>query len=492
MGACHVGFIPVVLFLCGRYLRRSLLPLSLALTFFTGAAWANPPGCTWYTPPTQKPTLVKKYGLMNWGGGLVVPYNYSSRAAVCAVGYYGFSTYGTSCVGYGAGQYCLNSGNPPSCLPVMEITVAGYCDSGYTLSGGVCVLNNADLAACPTVTCTAGTSAGSAVFTVNDADFGSPVCYQGCMVDTSGVTGGLSSGGQTTFGGDFKQSGATCAANDKGTTAMTTGNPPGPSASPKYNCVTASDGSVYCENRQKPGCGTVNGKEYCADQFSPTSGTCVYFGKDNFVCSSSNPPTKTTPINPPTVAGQSPPSVRVRVKLPGDGVGGTPGDGPGGWTGNIPANGGDYNGTGNGQDPGGDPNSPGNKPTDPNAAGCGRGDACESTQQAVLSKLGEIKDGLSPGSGSYDLAGFGTVQTYGEAVANFKNIVAAGPLGQLAAVSVSDSGGSCPTYDIPVGFLATSYTLDAHCTIASQWGSALATIMMVFWAIIALRIFFSA
>lgn len=242
-----------------------------------------------------------------------------------------------------------------------------------------------------------------------------PECYMGCQVDTGNhIKLGSVAGGVYKYGGDWYMTGSTCSSvNDRWEEPINADLPPpinaeAPPNSPDFFCITDSKGNDFCTERFKPGCGTVNGKEYCASDFAVNKGECHFFGKAGFICSG-NPTTKAAPVNPPQVPN-NPPEKTVGIQLPGGGAAGVAG--PGVWTGNAQAQGGMYPGDQTlGDTSGGDGTGTGN----PRPGGTGSGTqnvtfdksglATDSNQTTMIGKLGEIKDAIGDLTGSGSLSG---------------------------------------------------------------------------------------
>ncbi len=235
-------------------------------------------------------------------------------------------------------------------------------------------------------------------------------CYMGCKVDTGNhIKLGAVAGGVFKYGGDWYRTGEPCSSSaDRYAEPINADLPPpinaeAPPNSPDFFCITDSKGNDFCTERFKPGCGTVNGKEYCASDFAVDKGECHFFGKAGFICSG-NPTTKAPPVNPPQVP-DNPPEKTVGLQLPGGGAAGVPG--PGAWSGNAQAQGGMYPGNQTlGDDAGGDGSG---NPKPGSGSGTVQFDksglATESTQAGILGTLGEIKNQLGEfGNGAGGLA----------------------------------------------------------------------------------------
>lgn len=174
------------------------------------------------------------------------------------------------------------------------------CPTGYNNLNSttlLCSLYDPNIAPCPP--CATGVYKGNGQLTPYN---GQPLCFGGCKIDIKGVGAGLGDA----MGGDWYSTGTSCTdPNPIGT--LNTSNPPSTPQSIKYNCVE-STGKKLCFDRQKPGCGTLNGKEFCADKIlnSPGVGRCIFVGSSGYVCGNT----------PPTIAGEPIPTQDFKTSIP--------------------------------------------------------------------------------------------------------------------------------------------------------------------------------
>lgn len=249
---------------------------------------------------------------------------------------------------------------------------AGYVKaSNHSYSLPLCNLSNVQNVECPPVSCTAGKSLG---FGSSDSASGA-ACFAGCEIGFKGLTAAqkdVVDGHVGQYTGEFEQNGNQCT---EATNPPPAPDPYGP------NCVTNGSSSL-CINNVKPGCGLLNGKEFCADEL-PSNGACIFVGSSGYVCGGSNTP-------PPAPNNEPPPVPLFPIAVPVQDPNGLPPNGaPPAANGGVP---------GPGQMPGTAGTYPG-----PSGSGVktGTGDvdlsgiAQESTLQTVRGFLQSIKDSLT-------------------------------------------------------------------------------------------------
>lgn len=218
------------------------------------------------------------------------------------------------------------------------------CPVGYTLSPPKCNLTDIGSVACTTVNpCTKGTYFGMGRLFVNKLDYvqtGS-ACFNGCKLYTKqtlaiwGLNQESPSENLVPLVGDFFSTGELCQDSVDGTLNKynETTNPQGPSEpaknpselpNPKINCITDANGSNVCLDRQKPGCGFVNDKAFCADDIlqKPGVGLCTFVGSSGYICA--DPPKPENPTNPPPIVGEPPPVQDGELMIPVKGPDGQP------------------------------------------------------------------------------------------------------------------------------------------------------------------------
>lgn len=362
----------------------------LFLVFFSHFVIAGPANCPDYNPPTTT-TGTLKYYFGPWGSGTNcsngdVSYENICRVAASAGGQTYISSTPTQCK-LSAGTYSLYT--------------CSSCPSGYTYQNGTCVLTNVSLVTCPPNSCTAGTSVGLA------AEANSLVCYNGCVVKVRGMSAAELDTSGTQIGiklAEWQQTGSQCLTG--GSVPISVGMPD-PN---KSNCITNGPKQL-CISTTKPGCGTVNGKEWCPDKVGcgtvngqrvcvPDDGGCTPSGGLDFACTKNATP-------PPAPANEPPPVVDFKVNVPVQNgpapSGGTPTNGAMPKTdgsdigGTAPVIIGHYPGTsGNGTN-GGNPGESGDTGIDTS------GLAQESSLQSLGALVGQIKDTLT---GSISGSGF--------------------------------------------------------------------------------------
>jgi hypothetical protein len=186
----------------------------------------------------------------------------------------------------------------------------GYNQPNYAY-GVTCTLSNPDLVPCPP--CSAGKYMGNGTLSHPSGQCGVPtggLCWQvtpsvSCKIDLQGVGTGLGDC-PTSTSGDWKATGESCSSQDT-TGTLKTDNPTQAPETIKYNCIENS-GKKLCFDRQKPGCGTFNGKEFCSDKILNQAGVgrCIFVGSTGYICGH----------NPPTIAGEPAPSKDFKVQIP--------------------------------------------------------------------------------------------------------------------------------------------------------------------------------
>lgn len=83
-------------------------------------------------------------------------------------------------------------------------------------------------------------------------------------------------------------------------------------------------------------------------------------------------------------------------------------------------------------------------------------------------------------------------KTFEESTSDFLTSVSSSPIiSAVSSVSVP-GGGACPTWTLDIPFFSASYEVDSHCAILDSIESILATIMLAFFSLVALRIALSA
>lgn len=296
-------------------------------------------------------------------------------------------------------------------------TQSNKCIAGYNWTGSQCILNNPSLVQCDP-TCTAGQSIG---FGSTDGTE-SQVCADGCKIRQRGLSAhelDVSGNKIGTKLAEFEQTGESC------TPDLIHINPPDPPPDPsKPNCITNGSRQL-CISTEKPGCGTVNGKEWCPDMVGcgtvngqrvcvPDDGGCTPSGGLDFACTKNATP-------PPAPNNEPPPVVDFKAEVPVQNApapaGGTPSTGaipntPGSDTGGrVPVTIGHYPGnSGNGTIDNPTQNNPGSNGSEGrNGSGSGTGniDTSGLAQESSLQSLGglvtQIRDSLR---GSLSGSGF--------------------------------------------------------------------------------------
>lgn len=266
------------------------------LIVFPFVVYASNPACPNYQPPaSQTPTY--KYYASYTGSPTQNSGNRDSQEEACgliSLNNYTYSSYSNPTSTSGACRYTNNTNGTESALATWyRVSV---CPLGYTGTSS-CVLNNPDIVQCPTEACTAGKSMG---FGTSDTASGS-ACFAGCVIAFKGLSAAQkdqADGHVGQYTGEFEQSGATC--------TVPTDPPPNPNPYGS-NCVTNGSNSL-CITQQKPGCGLLNGKEFCAEDL-PYNGACNFFGFGGYICGGSNTP-------PPAPNNEAPPIPLFPVGVP--------------------------------------------------------------------------------------------------------------------------------------------------------------------------------
>lgn len=212
---------------------------------------------------------------------------------------------------------------------------AGYTQQNYTITA-TCALYDANVVPCFSI-CQGGTSVGMGGVDNPDSLNNPLACFNGCVIKPRGMSASKLDNSGTSIGiqvAEWEQTGTTCTnqggslpiSNDIGT---------------KTNCVS-NGARELCLSTTKPGCGIVNGKEWCPDQVGcgtvngvrvcvPDDGGCTPVGGLDFACTKNATP-KPAPANEP------PPVVDFKAQVPVQNApaptGGTP------TTGAIPGTGG--------------------------------------------------------------------------------------------------------------------------------------------------------
>ena len=106
--------------------------------------------------------------------------------------------------------------------------------------------------------------------------------------------------------------------------------------------------------------------------------------------------------------------------------------------------------------------------------------AKESTLQGVKNDL----------EGSADYQGFGTAKTFAESWSEFKQAISGGPLGGMLSFAAPSVSGTCPTFTIPV--YGNQLSMESFCDVGTSITTALHAAMIAVWAIVGLKIVFSA
>jgi len=239
------------------------------------------------------------------------------------------------------------------------------CPIGYSLSSGSCLLTSPSIAECKPSSCSANQSIGYGNAYSGDA------CYNGCVIKQKGISAAALDTSNNQIGEkqvEWEMTGGTCTSG--GTTPIHSDE-----TIHQDNCIQNSD-RILCLSKEKPGCGTVNGQEFCADQIlqDPKTGRCNFLGSSGYVCSNGD--------QPPPITGENPPSANFAVDLPVQDSNGSPTNGlspitnGGNSGGTAPGQVGNYpgpsgNGTGGTQGPGNEPGQSKNQcETHPGSIGC--------------------------------------------------------------------------------------------------------------------------
>ncbi|MGQ0619661.1 MAG: hypothetical protein ACT4QA_07035 [Panacagrimonas sp.] len=280
-------------------------------------------------------------------------------------------------------------------------------------------------------------------------------------------------------GGGYQSTGASCGATTSGL-----GSPTG--------------GGEYSEDTQ---CGTFNGERICVASLS--NGQCARTSGGQGVCVTGLFDNTQSPQAPNAGVPNLPASADMIVNdyinvqtnhyynqntmngsttTPGNPTGpdaGGPGSGGGG---TVP---GDDDGDGNceiGEDCFN--NVPGD---DDNDGVCEPGEACDEEEEEQPS--GECEEGEDC---SANFSVLDDVPGFAESVASFQTRVAASQI----ATSINNlgavipSGGACPTSSFNA--LGTSFTIDAHCQLAQQFGGVIRGFFLAMFALVAIIVFFKA
>lgn len=271
-------------------------------------------------------------------------------------------------------------------------------------------------------------------------------CYGTCEYQQSGMAVGLGSN-PVDFFGDLTSTGQGC------DIPIIDAELPD-----ETNCVSTDDG-LACATAQEPGCGTVNGESFCADQFPPDN--CVSMATGGTLCAgdlADTPPLPDSgvPGTPavPDATFDNEQDVTVANYYSSTTINNST-VGNGGATSNSGGGGG---GSGGGGTPGGGA-IPGGGPTGNNSGNAGgtcTGEDC-----------GVGTDFDYEGAGADDWYE-PTDKTFGTVIQNFGNEMAASPIGQAADGFFDVSiGGSCPVWSANIPVFG-DITFDAQCSAAMQ------------------------
>lgn len=338
---------------------------------------AGPPGCPEYDPPQYTDPILYRYQSSSTVfGEASSPGGACNALAAAQASSSGYEIYG-AIVTY--------SGNPDTCrlYRVSNDAILGnfgaqrICASGYSWTnvvnvGYTCNLNNANAVQCPAPqpNCVAGTSVGFGQLEL----VGGIGCLDSCQVTPATMTAAQRDTSDNSVGplrfSEFVQTGGTC---DLSTSPEVPDSHPTPYGS---NCIT-NGASTLCLEHQNPGCGKLNGDDFCADRIlnSPSLGRCYFMGSSGYVCAHDNPP---------KISGEPDPEPKFHLEIPVQDSNGDPSSGlppgsnngtPGG---TAPGQVGLYPGpSGNGTDgqgPGGGNTQPGTSrnqcETHPGSIGC--------------------------------------------------------------------------------------------------------------------------
>lgn len=397
----------------------SLAVLSLAIAFLPSLSFAlNCPAAA----------SVNKTGQFYYSNGPLLPSAMEAAQAACAANHLEFVSLienvvrckgsdGTVVASY---IYCQNCSCPSgyassgfgTCAP------SNSCPNGGTYDGTTSYCYNvpdcpagknrqADCSCAAAGPCAAGTPIGEGAIWQADSYHGL-LCVAGCAIRSSdkdqliliGVPATKNNQPGKTYTGSFVQTGALCSAPSGAVIPSVSRevDPPRPGTNPPVNCVNDANGKSMCIDRERKGCGYLNGSHFCADQL-PDNGECFFLGKSGYLCGGNAQPP------PPPNASDPPPSKGGDVNLPGNGSGqpgggdadgdGNPtGDGPGGGE-DKPGQWGDYPGGDNGS---GNPNGKG-PGGECSGSGCvdTSGLAKETTLSGILGSLNSLKDGFNGG-----------------------------------------------------------------------------------------------
>lgn len=319
---------------------RPYIPLILFLLIFTESAYSVNPQCPTYTPPTTTTASIKKYYNGQWDkyftsaisaclylAPRLQPGDWSQIPPVVVSD----TNTSFSC------RYTRQSDNETFTSPYQW---SWFCPTGYSQDnyayGVICTLQNPDSVPCYS-TCSGGTSVGMGGVDNPDSLNNPLACFNGCVIKPRGMSASKLDNAGTSIGiqvAEWEQTGTTCTtqggslpiSNDIGT---------------KPNCVS-NGARELCLSTTKPGCGIVNGKEWCPDQVGcgtvngvrvcvPDDGGCTPVGGLDFACTKNATP-KPAPANEP------PPVVDFKAQVPVQNAqaptGGTP------TTGAVPRSGG--------------------------------------------------------------------------------------------------------------------------------------------------------
>ena len=282
------------------------------LATFAPFAFAGPAGCPTYTPPNSIPIPSTADGYLDISTFTNAQKCQTTATKVKANGYY----YKDVVLGPFITGYQIILGPCQSFVPSIpagHYLIGKYdyppiCPSGYSQSGTNCVLTNMSLVACPL--CIPGDDAGTGPASTT------LVCVNDCAVKPRGMTASEIDASGNQIGiklAYWEKTGDQC-------TKMPT-PPPTVTGINKANTNCIKNGErELCFNQSQPGCGTINGKEWCPDKVGcgtingqrvcvPDDGGCTPSGGLDFACTKG-----ATPPAPP--AGEPPPVVDFKGTVP--------------------------------------------------------------------------------------------------------------------------------------------------------------------------------
>lgn len=278
--------------------------LLLLLLLFPVYALSGPAECPSYEPPLTTSDLTTKWRVS------AINQDFDDLNSACQAFVSWYSAFGSR------RPYTKTGITPPTtCLfrdswgydQQETIPKVQVCPDGYTGYSGVCTLTDINSVQCPK--CISGESVGQGGA---ETDL---VCLDGCVIKPRGMTAAEIDASGNSIGiklSEWVKTGSECVTGGSLPVANNIDKS-------KPNCIS-NGARQLCIDLSKPGCGLVNGKEWCPDKVGcgsvngqrvcvPDDGGCTPSGGLDFACTKGATP-------PPAPAGEPPPVVDFKGTVP--------------------------------------------------------------------------------------------------------------------------------------------------------------------------------